>query len=90
MCFSTMKVGDKAVVKGYCSALAGYRAKLLALGLTRGTTIELKGVAPMGDPIRISVRGYDLSLRRQEAECLILDLPGCEGCSGCGCTKERK
>lgn len=77
MCFNTMKVGDRAVVKGYCTALAGYRAKLLALGLTRGTTIEFKGVAPMGDPIRISVRGYALSLRRQEAECLVLEAPGC-------------
>lgn len=72
MYLSSMKVGEKAVVKGYCTPHAGYRAKLLAMGLTRGTTLELKGIAPMGDPIRIKVRGFELSLRKQEGECLIL------------------
>ena len=42
--------------------------RLLEMGITRGTTIEVVRFAPMGDPIDIKVRGYHLSLRRQEAE----------------------
>ena len=42
--------------------------RLLEMGLTRGTTVEVVRFAPLGDPIDIKVRGYHLSLRRQEAE----------------------
>lgn len=42
--------------------------RLLEMGITRGTTVEVVRFAPMGDPIDIKVRGYHLSLRRQEAE----------------------
>ena len=71
-----MKIGDRAEITGYTETVAGYRAKLLALGLTCGATIELIGVAPMGDPLRLKVRGFELSLRRSEAT--ILKLKGCE------------
>lgn len=67
-----MKIGDKAQIVGYDKTKAGYRAKLLALGLTRGAMIELIGVAPMGDPLRIKVRGFELSLRKTEAAILQL------------------
>ncbi len=72
MDISDMKVGMKATVIGYNDAPAGYRAKLLALGLTRGVTIELIGIAPMGDPLRFKVRGFELSLRKSEATVLQL------------------
>lgn len=42
--------------------------RLLEMGLTPGTEIEIVRFAPMGDPIDIKLRGYHLSLRRQEAE----------------------
>ena len=44
-----------------------YRARLLALGLTRGVVVELVNQAPLGDPVEISLRGFHLSLRRSEA-----------------------
>ena len=47
-----------------------YRAKLLALGLTRGTRIRLVNVAPLGDPVELEVRGFSLSLRKDEAAVL--------------------
>lgn len=72
MDITSMKVGDKAEITGYQVTKAGYRAKLLALGLTRGATIQLLGVAPMGDPLRLKVRGFELSLRRSEAAFLQL------------------
>lgn len=42
------------------------------MGLTRGTTIRLNKVAPMGDPVEISVRDFSLSLRKDEARVLLL------------------
>lgn len=72
MDITSMKVGDRAKITGYQVTKAGYRAKLLALGLTRGAVIELIGVAPMGDPLRLRVRGFELSLRRAEAAFLEL------------------
>ncbi len=72
MDIATMKIGDRAEITGYDVTDAGYRAKLLALGLTRGATIQLIGVAPMGDPVRLKVRGFELSLRKSEAASLVL------------------
>ncbi len=72
MDISSMKIGDKAEITGYAVTRAGYRAKLLALGLTRGAKIQLIGVAPMGDPLRLKVRGFELSLRKAEASFLQL------------------
>ena len=42
--------------------------RLLDMGLTPGSPIELRRVAPLGDPIEVKVRGYHLSLRKGEAE----------------------
>lgn len=68
-----LTVGERAVVTGYTGGDAGYRARLLAMGLTRGTTFELVQVAPLGDPIKIEVRGYRLSLRKAEADALAVE-----------------
>ncbi|MCX2455007.1 FeoA family protein [Lacticaseibacillus nasuensis] len=43
------------------------RRRLMDMGLTRGTLIELRQVAPLGDPLELAVRGYKLSLRKAEA-----------------------
>lgn len=44
------------------------RPRLMEMGLLVGTTVELIRFAPLGDPLEIKVRGYHLTLRRQEAE----------------------
>jgi len=44
------------------------RARLMEMGLLVGTPIELVRFAPLGDPVEIKVRGYHLTLRKQEAE----------------------
>ena len=62
-----LKVGDKATVTGFVEAGAAYRRKLLAMGLTKGVEINLLRIAPMGDPVEIQVRGFSLSLRKEEA-----------------------
>ncbi len=43
------------------------RRKLLDMGLTSGVSVEVERVAPLGDPIEVKVRGYHLSLRKEEA-----------------------
>jgi Fe2+ transport system protein FeoA len=45
-----------------------HRARLLEMGLLVGTPVELIRFAPMGDPVEIKIRGYNLSLRKHEAE----------------------
>lgn len=49
------------------------RQRLQEMGLIRGTTVQFVRVAPLGDPIEIRVRGYHLSLRRQEAEAIFVE-----------------
>jgi ferrous iron transport protein A len=44
------------------------RPRLMEMGLLVGTTVELVRFAPMGDPVEIKVRGYNLTLRKHEAE----------------------
>lgn len=66
MTMADLKSGQMAEITGYTLGNAAYRAKLLALGLTHGTKIKIINVAPLGDPFEIAVRGYHLSLRRDE------------------------
>jgi ferrous iron transport protein A len=63
-----LAVGERAVVTGYDGADAAYRGRLLAMGLTRGIALTLKRVAPLGDPVKVEIRGYGLSLRKAEAD----------------------
>ena len=48
------------------------RPRLMEMGLLAGTTVELVRFAPMGDPVEIKVRGYNLTLRRHEADQLLV------------------
>ena len=65
--FAGLKAGDQAVVSGFCKGKDSYRKKLLAMGITPGTPFKVVRVAPLGDPVEILVRGYLVSLRREEA-----------------------
>ena len=67
---SELKVGDRAKVAGYTDTGRGYRRKLLTMGLTPGAEISVTRLAPMGDPVEIRVRGFSLSLRKEEAAAL--------------------
>ena len=49
-----------------------HRARLLEMGLLVGTPVELVRFAPMGDPVEIRIRGYNLSLRRHEADLVMV------------------
>ena len=43
------------------------------MGITKGTSIYVRKVAPLGDPIEVTVRGYELSLRKSDAENILID-----------------
>ena len=44
------------------------RRRIMDMGITKGVDIYIRKVAPLGDPIEVNVRGYELSLRRADAE----------------------
>lgn len=66
-------IGDSARIIGFAPAHRSYRSKLLSMGLTKGTIIRIRNIAPLGDPVHLSVRDFDLSLRGDEAEALLLE-----------------
>ena len=68
-----LAVGDGGRVKGYAKGNKAYRKKLLAMGLINGTDFTVNRVAPMGDPLEIEVRGFSLSLRKDEAATLLVE-----------------
>ena len=46
------------------------RRRIMGMGITKGTTVYVRKVAPLGDPVEITVRGYELSIRKGDAECI--------------------
>lgn len=67
-----LSVGEEAIVSGFSQGGKEYRAKLLAMGLTKGISLRVTRVAPLGDPLEISVRGFSLSLRKAEAAAVLV------------------
>jgi ferrous iron transport protein A len=68
-----LREGDRAVVTGFEKTDAAYRGKLLAMGVTKGSVLTVVTVAPLGDPVKVEVRGYGLSLRKAEADALVVE-----------------
>ncbi|MBD2313068.1 ferrous iron transport protein A [Desertifilum sp. FACHB-1129] len=76
---STLKLREAAIgahlrVIGYEPTARDYKRKLLAMGLTPGTELRVNRHAPLGDPTEIEVRGYKLSLRKHEADALMVEI----------------
>lgn len=44
------------------------KRRIMDMGITRGTSVHVRKVAPLGDPVEVTVRGYELSLRKADAE----------------------
>ena len=63
-------VGARGTILGFAKGTNTYRQKLLAMGLIKGTEFQMARVAPMGDPVEIKVRDFNLSLRKEEAKAL--------------------
>lgn len=62
-----LKIGESAkVVK--LTGEGALKRRIMDMGITRGTEVHVHKVAPLGDPIEVTVRGFELSLRKDEAE----------------------
>ena len=68
-----MPQGTKGRVVGYKQVLRGYKKKLLSMGMTPGVEFTIIRVAPLGDPVEILVRDFHLSLRKEEADALVVE-----------------
>ncbi len=67
-----LAIGEEAVV----IRLTGegvLKRRIMDMGLTKGTGVRVRKVAPLGDPIEVTVRGYELSIRKDEAQNVIVE-----------------
>jgi ferrous iron transport protein A len=76
MTLRELAIGETGRVVGFDKSRRGYRQKLLAMGLTPGTDFTVTRLAPLGDPVEIRVRGFALSLRKDEADTLLVEKQG--------------
>lgn len=63
---SELKVGESGRV-AHLTGEGAVKRRIMDMGLTKGSEVVVRKVAPLGDPIEITVRGYELSIRRDEA-----------------------
>lgn len=64
-------IGDTATVRRLTGEGA-LKRHIMDMGITKGTSVFVRKVAPLGDPIEVTVRGYELSLRKSEAESILI------------------
>ena len=50
-----------------------YKRRIMDMGITKGSELYIRKVAPLGDPVEITVRGYELSLRKADAEMICVE-----------------
>ena len=61
-----VKVGESATV-AKLTGTGALKRRIMDMGLTKGTRVLVRKVAPLGDPLELTVRGYELSIRKDEA-----------------------
>ena len=62
-----VKIGESAVID-QLHGEGALKRRIMVMGLTRGTQVYVRKVAPLGDPMELTVRGYELSVRKADAE----------------------
>ncbi len=70
---SELKTGERGRVIRI-TAQNPVRRRILEMGITKGTEVAVKGLAPLGDPMELMVRGYNLSLRKEEAAGILVEM----------------
>ena len=70
---SDLRRGQKCVVLDFHNDNAVLRRRLLDMGITKGVDIYIRKVAPLGDPVEVTVRGYELSLRKADADMITVE-----------------
>ena len=67
MTLKEVSIGQTVTVKKL-SGQGATKRRIMDMGITKGTSIYVRKVAPLGDPVEVTVRGYELSLRKADAE----------------------
>jgi len=67
MTLRDVRIGDTVTVKKI-NGVGPIKRRIMDMGITKGIDIYVRKVAPLGDPVEITVRGYELSLRKEDAE----------------------
>ena len=67
-----IKIGETAVVKRL-NGEGAVKRRIMDMGITQGTSVYVRKVAPLGDPIEVTVRGFELSLRKADASSIIVE-----------------
>ena len=49
------------------------KRRIMDMGITKGSQVYVRKVAPLGDPVEITIRGYELSLRKDDADCIEME-----------------
>lgn len=71
MTLGEAKVGSTVVVEKI-DGDGAYKRRIMDMGITKGTPLYIRKVAPLGDPVEITVRGYELSVRKNDAQCVLV------------------
>lgn len=69
---SEFSIGEKGTIKSV-SGEGKIRRRLFDMGVTPGANVLLRKKAPLGDPLEVTLRGYELTLRVSEAACVIME-----------------
>ena len=72
MTLGDAKVGSTVVVTKI-EGDSAYKRRIMDMGITKGVEIYIRKVAPLGDPVEITVRGYELSLRKADADMITVE-----------------
>ena len=72
MTLKEVKVGDTVTVKKL-NGQGATKRRTMDMGITKGVEVFVRKVAPLGDPIEVTVRGYELSLRKADAAMIDVD-----------------
>lgn len=70
-----MAMGERGIVTGI-GCTGALRRRIIDMGLTPGALVILRKTAPMGDPLELNVRGYELSIRRSQAKEITVEVEG--------------
>ena len=69
MTLGDAKVGTTVVVTKI-EGDSAYKRRIMDMGITKGSELFIRKVAPLGDPVEITVRGYELTVRKADAQCV--------------------
>ena len=69
MTLGDAKVGTTVVVTKI-EGDSAYKRRIMDMGITKGSELYIRKVAPLGDPVEITVRGYELTVRKADAQCV--------------------